>query len=412
MPKSRDGVEAYLGKRDLFSSKNLAFLGLCIIGAFAILSSTMSKNPVLPLFARGLGAEGVELGLIAAASTIPGILVSLPAGTLSDIYGRRRIILFSLLLFATAPWFYLVVETPWQLALVRFYHGFATAIFGPVSNAAIAELFPQRRAERISTFSSATIIGRSIAPFLGGWILFNTGSDFKSVYLAVAASSATALALGLLIMRKTPSERSRGEDRSLSDGKDLKLLKEGWRRVLGERRVLVAGLAEAVQYLTYGAFEFFFVLYASSKGINEFLIGIIVGIGLVSVTVTKPIFGWLSDRLGRRPMILGGFILGGGALVAVPVMREFLGLAAVSFFYGFGFSAVTSSTPAFVSDITDRRDYGSAMGALSMIMDIGQTFGPVLTGFILAASNFTVAFDTLALLLLLFAFLFYFTTRS
>ena len=134
--------------------------------------------------------------------------------------------------------------------------------------------------------------------------------------------------------------------------------------------------------------------------------------GLVSVTVTKPIFGWLSDRWGRRPLIVGGFVLGSGALASVPATSEFFGLAAVSLFYGFGFSAVTSSTPAFVSDITDRRDYGSAMGALSMIMDVGQTFGPVLTGFILAASDFTIAFESLALILLSFAFLFYSTTRS
>lgn len=402
---------ASMKERDSRSSEYPLFIGLCAIGAFAILSSTMSKNPALPLFAEKLGASGPELGLIAAASTIPGILVSLPAGTLSDIYGRRRVILFSLVLFATAPLLYFFVKTPWQLVLVRFYHGFATAIFGPVANAAIAELFPERRAERISAFSSATIVGRSIAPLLGGWILFSTASDFRNIYGMVALSGIIALGLGLIVMRKTPLEEESRQVSHPNRGQHFTLLKEGWRRVLGDRMILAAGSADAVQYLTYGAFEFFLVLYASSKGINTFLIGIIGSMELVSVTLIKPIFGWLSDRFGRRPVILGGFILGSAALASVPATSEFFGLAMASLLYGLGFAAVTSSTPAFVSDNIDRSYYGSAMGALSMIMDIGQTFGPVLTGFIIAAFDFSVAFEALALLLLSFGFLFYFATR-
>ena len=58
------------------------------MGLFAILSSAMSKNPVLPLFAKSIGTPEYLMGFIAAASTIPGILVSLPAGSLSDTFGR------------------------------------------------------------------------------------------------------------------------------------------------------------------------------------------------------------------------------------------------------------------------------------------------------------------------------------
>jgi len=60
---------------------------LCGIGLFAIFSSTMSKSPVLPLFAKALGATASTVGLIAAASTVVGIVASIPAGALS---GRRR----------------------------------------------------------------------------------------------------------------------------------------------------------------------------------------------------------------------------------------------------------------------------------------------------------------------------------
>lgn len=132
-------------KSSLDNGGNKIFLMFCLLGIFAILSSTMSKNPVLKLFATSLGTPDSWTGFVAAASTIPGILVSLPAGSLSDILGRRKLLLISGFVFASAPFLYILIGSWWQLILVRFYHGFATAIFVPVANATIAEFFPLKK---------------------------------------------------------------------------------------------------------------------------------------------------------------------------------------------------------------------------------------------------------------------------
>ena len=144
---------------------NVAFWTLCIMGFFAILSSTMSKTLLNP-FATILQTSTDWSGFIGAASTIPGILVSLPASSLSDIYGRKKFLLIAAIVFASAPFLYLFINIWWQLALVRFYHGFATAIFVPVAEAATAEMFPTKRGERISLFTGATYVGRGLAPIL------------------------------------------------------------------------------------------------------------------------------------------------------------------------------------------------------------------------------------------------------
>lgn len=85
------------------SSIAYLFWALCVVGFFAILSSTMAKNPVLNPFASSLGTPEAFMGFVAAASTIPGILVSLPAGSLSDIFGRRKVLFVSGAVFASAP---------------------------------------------------------------------------------------------------------------------------------------------------------------------------------------------------------------------------------------------------------------------------------------------------------------------
>src|SRR5512136_964628 len=167
------------------------FITLCIMGGLAIFSSTMAKNPALPLFIRSMGVPVETLGFIAAASTVVGIVVSLPAGILSDLIGRRRVILMAAVVFATAPFLYLLITQPWQLVLVRIYHGLATALLGPVAMAAVADTFEKGRGERMGWYSSATMIGRFVAPFVGGILIF--GENFRWVYVADGVAGMLAL---------------------------------------------------------------------------------------------------------------------------------------------------------------------------------------------------------------------------
>ena len=170
---------------------------LCGAGMFAIFSSTMSKSPALPLFAAYLGASEANIGFIAAASTAVGIVVSLPAGALSDLWGRRRVILLAMAVFASAPFLYLLVNGVWGFVSVRIYHGLATAIFGPVALALVADLFCAERGEKMGWYSSATLIGRSVAPFVGGAILgafaLSAVFGYRAVYLVCGIGGVLAL---------------------------------------------------------------------------------------------------------------------------------------------------------------------------------------------------------------------------
>src|SRR5512137_3147944 len=190
-------------------SRIYPFLLLCLTGGLAIFSSTMAKKPVLPLFIRSLGVSVSTVGFIAAASTVVGVVVSIPAGVLSDVIGRRRVILVAAFVFATAPFLYLLVDLPWQLVLVRIYHGLATAILGPVAMAAVADTFQEGRGERMGWYSSATMIGRFLAPLVGGVLIF--GEDFHWVYLADGLAGILALLAVLRLQLATATSASAGE---------------------------------------------------------------------------------------------------------------------------------------------------------------------------------------------------------
>jgi MFS family permease len=116
---------------------------LSLLGFFAIFSTTISKNPVLPLFSQAFGANDAIIGLIAAFSPLAGILFSFPVGVMSDQLGRKRLLVASGTVFLSAPLLYLLIADPLWLVPVRFFHGTATAILGPVLSAVIAERFPR-----------------------------------------------------------------------------------------------------------------------------------------------------------------------------------------------------------------------------------------------------------------------------
>jgi MFS family permease len=118
------------------------------------------------------------------------------------------------------------------------------------------------------------------------------------------------------------------------------------------------------------------------------------------IPLLKPLMGRLSDKTGRTIPIVTGSLVGAFALAAIPFTVRFPLLLLISVLYGIGFSAVTASTPALVSELTDKALVGTGMGFLGTIMDLGQTLGPIITGAILAAGfGYLGSFSALTMIL-------------
>jgi len=327
------------------------------------------------------------LGFIAAASTVVGIVVSLPAGILSDLIGRRRVILIAAIVFATAPFLYLIITAPWQLVLVRIYHGLATAILGPVAMAAVADTFEKGRGERMAWYSSATMVGRFIAPFVGGILIF--GNNFHWVYIAdgVAGVMALLAAIRLPLATNTSGsawqtfKRQRG-----SYGQEIAF-------VFRHPGILATSGIEAAQYFAYGCLETFLPIYLNEKlGYSAWEIGLLFTVQILTATFTKPVMGRLSDRYGRVPLITAGLVLGGIATATLILSSNYVVLGVLIAVFGLGLATVTASTSCLVADLSRSQGRGGALGILSSIMDIGQSTGPMVAGALITAYSYRFTF--------------------
>jgi MFS family permease len=317
--------------------------------------------------------------------------------------------LISGIVFASAPFLYLFITVWWQLVLVRFYHGFATAIFVPVAEASVAELFPTKRGERISLFSSATYIGRVIAPALGGYILFITSTDFHVLYLSVAVAGVTALIMTLpfLVKEEQPTIL-----RQVDAKETIKTVFRGWRTIISNRGILVVSLVQACLYYSYGSAEFYLAGYLPEVvHLNDFLTGITIT-SIIGVAIfARPYMGKISDKMGRRLPIILGCVVSGLPLLAVPFVTDFWILLFLVVVYGFGFATVMSSTPALISELAPKELVGASMGFLDTTMDVGQTIGPIVSGFILATSlRYTGIFVSLTFIMLIACMVFLFSS--
>ena len=384
------------------------------IGFLARFSYALARNPVLSLFAAALGAGPEGIGLAVGISTVTGILFKMPSGALSDVIGRRQTMLAGLVFFGLMPFAYLFITDYAALVVVRFLHGLATAIYGPVAMAVVADIAGARKGEMLSWFSSVGIAGTLLGAPIGGYLLLLLGGEqsglmsYRAVFLCSALTGAAALVLGLLTLRNGDKP---------AQGKSLRerfhLFAQGIREVVADRRVLMTSSMEGIQNMSMGALEAFLPVYAVSvAGLNVFQAGLIWGVQIVVTFIAKPLMGRISDRWGRRPLIVAGMLLCAVPFALVPHLTGFVALMLAGMVFGLGEAFVTSSSAALVADFCKARHYGAAMGTFGTIFDVGHAAGPIVTGLLVASLGYDAAFAIVSTLLCVSIPLFLNTVRE
>jgi MFS transporter, DHA1 family, multidrug resistance protein len=392
------------------------FNGLCAVGFLARASYGLARTPVLALFAASLGAGPEGVGFAVAISTVTGIFFKMPAGVLSDVIGRTRTLFMGLAVFALVPFAYLFVSSYEALVAVRFFHGFATAIYGPVVMAVVVSVAGEKRGEMLSWFSSVTIMGTLMGAPLGGFLLsWLAGSqgptlrDFHIIYGVVAAMGTASLLIALWVMRGRWDAPYAGDGRTLAAV--WTKFRSGVREILMDRRVLLTSNMEGIQNLSVGALEAFLPIYAVMVcGFSAFQAGLLWGVQMAATVLTKPLMGRMSDRHGRSGLLFWGMFVCAVPFALIPWFSSFTVLLVLAAIFGLGEAVVTSSAAAMVAEFCREDHLGSAMGTFGTIFDVGHALGPLLAGFLIgivgSGTDYRIPFAIVASLLIVAALVF------
>lgn len=378
-----------------------SFMLICTVGIFSFISYNMVRMPALSLFAESLGASPERIGLIVSVSTLTGVLLKLPSGALSDIYGRRLLLKIGVVAFGLPPFLYSFITDLDALTALRFLHGLATAIFAPSALATVAELYRERRGAALGTYTACTQSGSLLGPFLGGYLIHAAGFSTAFITSGIFGCIGMLLFYSLHLDVAVPQRKEQGMTVVMSE------MWKGFVAVAKNRKVLITSVTDAAKMIANGALMAFLPLYGVSAGLNPGEVGLLFTVQAGTSFFSKPIMGRVSDRVGRQPLIILGLCICAGTFVCIPYVTLFPLLLLLAAGFGFGEAVVSSSSSALVADSSEFKRLGAGMGMQGTIMDIGHASGPLLAGLLIANLSYSTAFAIIAGIQLLAAGVFW-----
>lgn len=338
----------------------------------------VGKTPLMPLFAASLGASEFLVGAIVSVSTMTGMVLKPIFGWLSDRWGRRFWLLLGLTFFSGMPFLYQFIDTSEQLFVLRLFHGLATAIFGPVTLALVAEMAVSGRAERLGWFGAARSGAYLLAPLLGGWLL--TRLEPSVVFTIIGFASCLAF-LPVCMMdwsAETSYKRDNYQKKMLGDGI------RAFTTVISNFGFWFAGGFETLVYLFTYSIKAFLPLYALYVADFSLLaVGGFFTVQELAHLITRPVGGKLGDRIGYLKAINLGYLILGVGLILFPHVSDESGLLVIAVVVGVGQGCIFPSTVALVSGHLQDNYLGAGMGFLGAFRNLGKVAGPLITGALL-----------------------------
>lgn len=353
-------------------------------------SYQMGKSPLLPLFAVALGAAEILTGLIVAISTFTGVLLKPLFGMLSDRSGRRTWLLISLVIFLVTPLLYQFISTPEALLALRLFHGFATAIFGPVSLAYVAEIANETRATRLAIFGMARALASFGAPLCAGLAL--TYFKPEKVFVLISLMSLAA-AVPLIMLHEREDLAAKQKQNFMSHAMAAIKLS------LQTTGIWLAGFLEFLVFLvTYAVRAFLPLFIMSQDGGTVLQAGIFFSIQEGVHIIFRPIGGQLADKSDYRIALFLGLVMLACGLVILPLVPGLMILVA-AIFLGLAQAMVLPGSLALLAAETQAGHQGAGMGFYGALRNTGKVGGPIITGALLTVFTFSSVFYCYAVLL-------------
>lgn len=326
--------------------------------------------PALPLYARSLGADYRDLGLIGAAHGIAYAALTIPLGRASDHFGRRTLLLASAFAMAVATGCYLVSQGVFGLVLGKLLEAAGWAAFWPALEAWVAEEFSGRAGTAMGVgygaYATAFVIGSSAAGFL------MEAAGLRAPFLIYLGTALAAL--GLLFAMPVHRTAMEASDAKRPHPSTTRTRRDGPAR---RQRLLAYGTG-FVYVFGLGTVLAFLPAYATDRGFTPHAVGLLLAIywgGRVAASITA---GRLSDRWGRRavlvPALLGSAV--GGTLVAAPLGAPALFLGTLVL--GLASGACGPTCVGLIADHAAPEERGIAMGLFES--SCGLSF--ILAGFL------------------------------
>lgn len=388
-----------LGLRENWRQFALLVLVNAFVGAMVGLERT-----VLPLLGErefGLASRSAALSFVATFGVVKA-LTNLFAGRLGDRYGRKHVLVIGWLFALPVP--FLIIWAPtwgWIIAanvLLGINQGltWSTAVIMKIDLAG-----PRQRGLAMGLNEFSGYVAVALSALATGVIASRYGLRPEPFYLGIAFAAA-GLALCLFLVRDTTAHvraelatdartETTGAGARAPSFREL-LVRGTWR----DPALANASQAGLVNNLNDGLAWGLFPLFFAAAGLSVGQIGLLAFIYPATWGVTQLATGALSDRWGRKRLIVGGMLLQAAALAAMVVWRGLAPWAAAGIALGVGTAMVYPTLLAAIGDVAHPSWRGSAVGVYRLWRDLGYAVGAIMAGALADAFGMPTAIGAVA----------------
>jgi len=357
------------GLRRIFAADMPAvYYELLFIG-FSIMTGMSLSSSFLPILANDLDPSGVLVGMVVSAWFLSRIFMELPAGIISDRIGRRRLLVVGLGLSLAGPLLSSQATNIYILIIARALWGMGTALYFMSNMALLMDILPaSTRGKALGVFQGIEFIGSFIGAPLGAFLAVYL--SYTQVFYFTFAFTLISFALAMR------SKNMRGLE--VQEHKSKLTMKQ----ITGSLRdwgiIIVCLISTFRTLVMQGIQQTVLQLYLNQQvGLTVAGIGWVVSSYVLGQVIALPTAGNMSDKYGRRPVLMAGFSIRLAGIILFTLSGNLLVLLISGLVSGIGEGLTMTTLLALLTDIVPQAARGGAVGLYRTFMDVGGFLGPL-----------------------------------
>ena len=358
------------------------------VGWMLVLGTRLVVPTLLPQITTEFGITNTTAGVAITVMWVTYALVQFPAGMLTDRRGERRILVTSMGLALLSVAFFSVAPTLLAFVVASVVFGLGTGLYGPPRVTIISKSFPEKDGTVMGFSFAAGNVGAAVLPFLAGLLAFRFGWR-SGIAFVLPAFALIGYALWRTVPDSTisPSETVPRSPRQVASRLNV---------VLRDWTVFLLAGASTLMVFVYQGFTAFLPLYlVAVKGLSPPTAAVLFSAFFATGALVQPVAGYLSDRLGKRGVLVTLTLVHVLALAALPFADAIPSISALIVVLGTR-AGVGPINNAFLVGVLPTDVRGAGYGLLrSVFMTIGST-GSIVVGVLGDADRFDEAFLFLA----------------
>jgi MFS family permease len=338
---------------------------------------------LLPIIGRELDLSYGQIGLIMTCQYLAGAVANIPGGMLVDTVGRKGVLMALSLFWVGFPYL-LMGFTHGYLMLLGCIAlvGFGNSLWHPTAIPTLAHGYPERKGLVLSLHGMGGNVGDALAPLVVGTLL--TWLTWREVVI-LNVMPGLVMALVLLVMLGTLRLGAKA-DGSRKEEARVQSLREYFGAVtalLRNRSLVVLTASSAFRSMTQNALLTFLPVYlAYEMGYSAFWVGAGMFALQAAGFIATPIAGHLSDRMGRRGIMMSSMAMTAVVLVFMAFAGRSHAFIAFVAVLGFFLYAIRPVMQAWILESTPRNMGGTSIGILFGAQALGASIAPLVAGII------------------------------